>query len=74
MSSSSPGLLGEGKARGGVSQQQRVELHPELSEVRWGGGLGPAAQWLSSCAPLGRPRVSPARILGVDTALLIRPC
>ena len=36
-------------------------------------GAGPMAEWLSSCTPLWRPRVSLVRILGVDMALLIRP-
>ena len=36
-------------------------------------GPSPVAEWLSSCAPLQQPRVSPVRILGMDTALFIRP-
>ena len=35
---------------------------------------GPVAEWLGSCALLQWPRVSPVQILGVDLALLIRPC
>ena len=35
---------------------------------------GPTAQWLSSCALLPRPRVSPVQMLGVDLAPLIKPC
>ena len=37
-------------------------------------GAGPAAEWLSSRTLLQRPRVSLVQILGVDMALLIRPC
>ena len=37
-------------------------------------GAGAVAEWLSSCAPLGQPIISLVRILGVDMALLIRPC
>ena len=37
-------------------------------------GDGPVAKWLSSCAPLWQPRVSLVRILGMDMALLIKPC
>ena len=37
-------------------------------------GAGPVAEWLSLRAPLGQPRVSLVQILGVDMALLIRPC
>ena len=37
-------------------------------------GAGPVAEWLSSRAPLQWPRVVPVRILGADTALLIKPC
>ncbi len=33
-------------------------------------GPSPMAKWLSSCAPLQWPRVSPVRILGTDMALL----
>ena len=36
-------------------------------------GAGPVAEWLSSCTPLRRPRVSLVRILGTDMAPLIRP-
>ena len=36
-------------------------------------GAGPMAHWLSSCAPLWRPRVSPVSVLGADLAPLIRP-
>ena len=36
-------------------------------------GAGPVAKWLTSRAPLRRPRVSPVRILGMDMAPLIRP-
>ena len=36
-------------------------------------GAGPVAEWLSSHAPLWRPRVSLVEILGADLALLIRP-
>ena len=36
-------------------------------------GAGPVAEWLSSCALLRWPRVSPVPILGADTALLFRP-
>ena len=36
-------------------------------------GASPVAKWLSSRAPLQWPRVSPVRILGADTAPLIRP-
>ena len=36
-------------------------------------GAGPTAEWVRSHAPLGWPRVSLVRILGVDVALLIRP-
>ena len=35
---------------------------------------GPVAEWLSSPAPLQWLRVLLVRILGVDTALLVRPC
>ena len=34
---------------------------------------GPMAEWLSLRTPLWQPRVSPARILGVDLAPL-KPC
>ena len=33
-------------------------------------GAGPVAEWLSSCAPLWRPRVLPVWILGADMAPL----
>ena len=36
-------------------------------------GADPIVEWLSSCAPLRRPRVSPVWILGADMAPLIRP-
>ena len=45
-----------------------------LEAIRIGIGASPAAQWLSSCAPLRRPRVSPVWILGTDMAPLIKPC
>ena len=32
------------------------------------------AKWLSLCALLQRPRVSPVRALGTDMALLFGPC
>ena len=41
-----------------------VLVHKEL------GGAGSVAEWLSSRAPLQRPRV---RILGADMAPLVRP-
>ena len=58
------------------------EATPELSSrIRAGPlkktkqrGAGPMAEWLSSQALLQWPRVSLVRILGVDMALLIRPC
>ena len=37
-------------------------------------GASPRAQWLSSRAPLQRPRISLVRILDADLAPLIRPC
>ena len=37
-------------------------------------GAGPVAEWLSSHALLGWPRVSPVGILGAGTAVLIKPC
>ena len=37
-------------------------------------GASPVAEWLSSCAWLRGPMVSPAGILGTDMVLLIRPC
>ena len=37
-------------------------------------GAGPMAKWLSWCAPLWWPRVSPVWIVGVDMALLVKPC
>ena len=37
-------------------------------------GASPVAEWLSSCAPLRQPRVSPVRILGANMAPFIRPC
>ena len=37
-------------------------------------GASPVAKWLSSRAPLRRPRVSPVWILGADMAPLIMPC
>ena len=38
------------------------------------GGASFVAEWLSSSALLWRPRVSPVQLLGVDMALLIKPC
>ena len=35
---------------------------------------GPGAEWLSSHAPLPRPRVSQVWIMGAAVAPLIRPC
>ena len=35
-------------------------------------GASPVAEWLSLCAPLRQPRVSPVQILGIDLAPLIR--
>ena len=46
--------------------------HSACSRNTWW-GAGPVAEWLSSRAPLWRPRVSPVRILGADMAPLIRP-
>ena len=37
-------------------------------------GASPVAEWLSSRALLGCPRVSLVWILGTDMALLIKPC
>ena len=37
-------------------------------------GAAPVAQWLSSCAPLWRPRVSPVQILGTEVAPLVELC
>ena len=45
-----------------------------LQDKNGGAGAGPVAEWLSSHALLGRPRVSQVRILDADLALLIRPC
>ena len=36
-------------------------------------GASPVAEWLSSRAPLQRPRISPVQILSVDMARLVRP-
>ena len=36
-------------------------------------GAGPMAEWLSSCAPLRQPMVSPVQILGGEMAPLVRP-
>ena len=37
-------------------------------------GAGPAAEWLSSCAPLWQPWVSLVWIVGTGLASLMRPC
>src|SRR3712207_8203609 len=37
-------------------------------------GGSPVAEWLSSHAPLRRPRVLPVQIPGTDTAPLVGPC
>ena len=37
-------------------------------------GASAVAEWLSSCAPLQRPRISLVQILGPDMAPLIRLC
>ena len=53
-----------------------TELHIGLYTSRlkcYKTGAGPVAEWLSSCAPLLRPRVSLVWILGTDMAPLIRP-
>ena len=39
--------------------------------VSW---ASPVAEWLSSHAQLHRLRVSPVQILGMNLALLIKPC
>ena len=64
------------------SANQSVEMFPEgrvswglsVIKFRYGAGAGPVAQWLSSRAPLQRPRVSWVWILGTDMAPLIKPC
>ena len=42
-------------------------------KVKAQGGAGPVAEWLSSRALLGWPRVSLVQILGTDMAPLVRP-
>ena len=37
-------------------------------------GASLMSEWLSSHTLLQRPRVSPVRVLGMDMALLLRPC
>ena len=53
---------------------KRIELGGLSSIKRDERGASPVAEWLSSCAPLQRPRISLVRILEADIALLIRPC
>ena len=48
----------------------KVKSYIEIGEE----GAGLVAEWLSLCTLLRRPRVSPVPILGVDLALLIKPC
>ena len=50
--------------------QQEIKVTVEITFPE----AGPVAEWLSSCAPFLRPRVSLVRILGADMALLVRPC
>ena len=45
----------------------------EFENIEMFSRVGPVAEWLSLRAPILRPRVLPVRILGADTAPLIKP-
>ena len=51
-----------------------VVSYVNIKNNKGGGGRGPVAEWLSSCAPLRWPRVLPVQILGTDLAPFIKPC
>ena len=54
--------------------QWKTNKRKDISSIKTTNEGQPMAEWLSSLALLQWPRVSPVRILGVDLALLIRPC
>ena len=61
-----------GSGNNGKEIWKKQRLSREMEMLKEGAGL--VAEWLSLCALLQWPRLSPVRILGVDMALLIRPC
>ena len=60
-------------SNGSVTNELATEVEQD-AEKDTNTGAGLVAEWLGSCPLLRRPRVLPVQILGIDIALLVRPC